>query len=66
MSNELIFSMDFSPSKLSLQLIALVASTFAAYEILNNNFGLGLGFAISWVILIIAKNRMNKNLSDTE
>ena len=45
--------------RLTLRSIAVVASTLAIYDFLIHDWGRGLSFSVSWLLIIIAERRIN-------
>ena len=51
--------MEGGVRKASIKVLTIVASTCAAYEILLNDWSKGSGFAIAWLLIVVAQNRTN-------
>ena len=49
-----------SLSKLALKGLTIAASTVAVVELLKQDYSVGISAAISWLLLVIASNRLNK------
>ena len=46
--------------KTGFRFLTIITSSFAAYELLLNQWGIGMSFSILWLILILAKGRYRK------
>ena len=49
-----------SLSKPALKGLTIAASTVAVVELLKQDYSVGISAAISWLLLVIASNRLNK------
>ena len=53
-------------SRFALRSTAIIASSVGVYELAIHDWGRGIGFGVSWLLLLFVERKINKLPSDSD